>query len=380
LAQGSMLWNEAKPERAETKFVSIGAIVVVGAASKAPAERTARPAILREVGQDALLTEPLPCVEIAGRSLMERTVDRLLSAGVEAISILVEGEISRNVPMLRSFCNKVRVQAADDVGSAIAETLSDYSRNGIEHSFISWARTYVETDLLDLFYFHREGRQPITRAFNCEGPLALWVVDCTNAQLLPLESSLEKAECGGACYFVREYVKRLKSAGDLREFAEDVLCRRCEARPSGKEIRPGIWIDDGAGVHRKSRLVAPVYIGRGVEVAEDALITRFSSIEGDCFVDCGTVIEKSSILANTHVGIWLDVCNAVVSGNKMLSLDHEVMIEISDPSIMRAINHVRENNFSHEGDEKQKKAAVEDMREENPIAAIWQFGANFIQE
>jgi len=38
----------------------------------------------------------------------------------------------------------------------------------------------------------------------------------------------------------------------------------------------------------------------------------------------------------------LDICHAVASGNKLLSLAHEVMVEISDASILRSNGAARE--------------------------------------
>jgi anti-sigma B factor antagonist len=89
-------------------------------------------------------------------------------------------------------------------------------------------------------------------------------------------------------------------------------------------------------------------------------VTRFSSIERDCCVDCGTVVEDSSILANTNVGIWLDVCHAVVSGNKLLSLGRDVAVEIFDASLMRsasgcAVSAPYERNKQVEGTDNKKE-------------------------
>jgi NDP-sugar pyrophosphorylase family protein len=94
-------------------------------------------------------------------------------------------------------------------------------------------------------------------------------------------------------------------------------------------------MDEGAEVHKRSRVVAPAYIGRASKVMEDTLITRFTNIEKGCCVDYGTVIENSSVLENTHIGICLDVCHAVANGNRLLSLGRDVVVEISDPSVMR---------------------------------------------
>jgi NDP-sugar pyrophosphorylase family protein len=282
----------------------------------------------------ALLEIPLALVEVLGRSTAERMVERFVRADVDVVSVLVEADGS-NRPRFVSTSKNTDVQVVKDVTAGIAQKLKEYSRNGIEHSFVVSGNVYAETDLLDLFYFHREARQTSTRAIDRQGPLELWVVDCLKAQQEDLKSLLAKAETTRTSYFIREYVNHLTNARDLRRFASDVLRGRTVTRPPGKEIRRGIWMDEGAEVHKRSRVVAPAYIGRASKVMEDTLITRFTNIEKGCCVDYGTVIENSSVLENTHIGICLDVCHAVANGNRLLSLGRDVVVEISDPSVMR---------------------------------------------
>ena len=354
----------------------LGAIVVVGANGEALTRETADSTAGMETKLGTLLVEPLACVEVGGRSTIERTIERFLRAGAEIVTVLVEAEAFYRMPPFRSVFDEVTVQDTTDLNSAIIQKLSEYSQNGIEHSFLISANAYAETDLLDLFYFHREARRAITRAAHRELLLDLWVVNCASAQQPNLLHLLEDAGRDGTFYLIREYVGRLTHPRDLRRFAADMLRGRLECRPCGREARPGVWIEDHAEVHRRARIVAPAYIGRGSKISQDALITRFSSIERDCFVDCGTVIEESSLLANTHIGIWLDVCHAVVRGNKMLSLGRDVMIEISDPSIMRTAIPVREADFGVRG---RDEAAP--MFQKQPLAAhAWQFGSNLMQE
>jgi hypothetical protein len=306
--------------------VGLGAIVVMGLEPAAVNSRVPQQT-------NVLVPYPLEGFDILGRSLAERIVGRFVRADVGMVSVLV-GQNNREKPNFRAIGN-VEVEEISDLCSAIHQKLNEYSLNGIEHAFVVSGSVYAETDLLDLFYFHREARQTITRAVDREGALKLWVVDCLKAQSTDLGSFPFQPDVGGPSYFVREYVSRLRDPRDLRRFASDVLQGRCAVRPPGHEIKRGIWIGDGAEVHRRARIVAPAYIGSESKVMQDTLITRCSNVEKGCCVDYGTVIENSSILQNTHIGICLDVCGAVANGNKLLSLARDVVVEISDPSIMR---------------------------------------------
>jgi hypothetical protein len=308
--------------------VGLGAIVVMGLEREAFCSLAPQEA-------DGFLTEPLECFDILGCSMTERVIERFVRAEVDTVSVLVQKESCNIKPSFVGFKN-AGVRVVSDLGSAIYQELREFSQNGIEHSFVVSASVYAETDLLDLFYFHREARQPTTRAIDREGPLNLWVVDCLRAQPTDIGNLVVQAETSGSSYFIREYVNRLAHPRDLRRFASDVLRGRCVTRPPGQEIKRGIWIDDGAEVYRRARIVAPAYIGRSSKVMADTLITRFSNVEKDCCVDYGTVIEDSSILQNTHVGICLDVCHVVADENRLLSLGRNVMVEISDANILRA--------------------------------------------
>jgi hypothetical protein len=359
------------------KSVVLGAIVAIGAKNHQWfTQDAATPPAAAECIQESLLLEPLECMEIAGRSAAERMVERF--AALDAtVSVLVES--AAFVPWFRTVHENVTVQVVSDLNFAIRQKLSDYSQQGIEHAFVNWANSYQETDLLDLFCFHRESRQAATPTFDREGPLALWAVDCAKAQQGPIEKLLYEARLNGASqYFIREYVNCLNHPRDLRRFASDMLRGQCQARPRGQELRPGVWLDEGAEIHRRARVVAPAYVGRGSKVRADALITRFSDIERDCCIDCGTVVEDSSVLPNTTVGIWLDLCHAVASGNILLNLERDVLIEISDSRVLRSTNAGRK--FVPGTSERLEPLETISQLEPRRMPEAWQLGSNFIQE
>jgi NDP-sugar pyrophosphorylase family protein len=367
--------------------VQLGAVVAIGSRRLVSAGDDANSADPGGDHAQMMLAEPLACIDVAGRSLIERMIEQFDAIDVETISVMVEAGTSLPTSLLRTARENVTIEVVSDMYSAISRKLADYSQQGIDHSFLNGAGDYAETDLLDLFCFHRESRQTATSTFDKEGRVSLWAVDCAKAQSEQLESLLADGESNSASkYFIREYVSRLTHPGDLRQLASDILRGRCQTGPSGRQVRSGVWVDEGAEIHRRARAVGPAYIGRKSKVRADALVTRCSNIEKDCCVDVGTVIEDSSILPNTNIGIWLDLCHAVASANKLLNLERNVVIEISDPSVMRSNATVPQAiaaiSQPSEGlkKEERKKAADSDLRATRQMPDTWPFGENLIQE
>jgi hypothetical protein len=284
--------------------------------------------------QNAIVEDPLGFVEVMGRSVMERMVDRFLAADIEIVSVLADPRVA-----LPSFCQssgKVITHVVADMRSALSRTLEDYAQQGIGLTFVVHANVYAECDLIDWIWFHRGTRQGITRSCDCNGGLDFWVVDCAKRQSIDISLLLEdKERFDGSSYFISEYASQIATPSDFRRLVTDVFREGCKMRPAGREIRPGVWVEAGAQIHRRARIVAPAYIGRGTRLREDTLITRCSNVESSCYVDYGTVVDDSSILTNSYVGIWLDVSNVVVKGNRLANVRRNVTLEISDPSVMR---------------------------------------------
>jgi NDP-sugar pyrophosphorylase family protein len=150
---------------------------------------------------------------------------------------------------------------------------------------------------------------------------------------VPMLSTLLSAQ--PVMYQSQGYVNPLQSAGDFRRLVLDSFHSRCRVRPQGSEIKPGIWICEGAQIERSARVVAPAFIGRDSHISAECLITRGSNVESNSQVDYGTAVEDSSILSNSYVGIGLDVSHSIVQGRHLLNLRHNVNLEITDPAVMR---------------------------------------------
>jgi NDP-sugar pyrophosphorylase family protein len=221
-----------------------------------------------------------------------------------------------------------------NVWHSASQQLSRFEETGLDAVLIARIGPYVECDLAVLLGWHRAHGEAITRAFDKEGPLDLWMVDpsrfCERDEML---GALRNRS--SVAFEVQGYVNRLQGPKDYRQLVADILSLRCQARPLGVETRTGVWMADGAQVARTARIVAPAYIGHGVRIAEECLVTRCSNVERNSQIDFGTAVEDSSILPNTYIGIGLDLAHSVVDGGEVVNLRHDVKLQITDPVVMR---------------------------------------------
>lgn len=268
-------------------------------------------------------------LEILGQSVLQRTIAELRTAKVDGISVCV------GVPPLDSEFDAAQPQSTP--WESAAQRLRQFAKNDSGPILIVELSGYVELDFADLLRIHQESGSTVTRAFHETGPMSLWVVNpATFPDINEIRSVLD--ESGTSKYYSSGYINRLETPADLRRLVNDGLGGRCQFRPQGFEVKPGIWMAPGAVVEKAARIVAPAFIGRGVTISDECLITRGSNVESDSEVDYGTTIEASSILSNTYVGIGLDLSHSIAQGSSLLNLQHQVVLHISDPAVMRPNN------------------------------------------
>lgn len=300
-------------------------MIIVGD-GRSPVERDASP---RSTLEAAVGGNGMVAVEILGQSVLQRTIAELKKAEFEEVSVYTDDFLSSEVDG--------RFDGASPLLSAwqsVAGRLRDFVAGSDDPVLILELNAYVELDFADLRRFHQESGTAVTRLAHESGPVGLWVV---NPAIFPDTTELRSVldQISGAEYCASGYLNRLETPADLRRLINDGLASRCQCRPVGFEVKPGIWMAPDALVQKAARIVAPAFIGRGVSIADECLITRGSNIESDCEVDYGTTIESSSILSNTYVGIGLDLSHSIAQGSNLLNLQHDVVLHISDPAVMR---------------------------------------------
>ena len=302
------------------------AIIIVGS-NRRRSEQAASPQWAPEtmVGGEGVAT-----LEILGQSLLQRVIAELRRLEVGGISACIDVHQSAG----RNHTDPDAVNPVRTAWDTADERLRQFARTGTEPVLIVELSAYVELDFAEMLRLHQESGKPVTRAFHETGPINLWVV---NPSMLPdiegVRGLLDQR--GGAEFYTSGYINRLETAADVRRLVNDGLGGRCRLRPQGFEVKPGIWMAPGAEVEKAARIVAPAFIGRGVSIGDECLITRGSNVERDSEVDYGTTIEDTSILSNTYVGIGLDLSHSIAWGRSLLNLQHDVLLQISDPAVMR---------------------------------------------
>lgn len=270
-------------------------------------------------------------VEVLGRSVISRMVQHLSLTRIQEMAILVDSSL---ITSTSGDSQDLSPYASADVWTSARARLLQAKKSGLDTVIVMLLRAYIEFDPAELIQFHRDRSEPITQACDEHGPLNLWAV---NPHAFNeddnLQTMLQAAD--RPYYSVRGYVQRLETLRDLRRLCVDGLNSRCQLRPKGYEVRPGVWMAEGAQTARGARIVAPAYLGTGARIAEQCLVTRCSSIEACSHVDYGTAIEDSWVLPHTYLGIGLDLSHSIVSGNYLWNLSRDVKLDIKDPVVMR---------------------------------------------
>jgi hypothetical protein len=284
---------------------------------------------------------PVATLDVAGTSTLQRMVERLLQFGISSISAVIDAAPALSVRNFGLPADVACVSATPDRFWRTAETtFNDMAQNGAELVELIRLGAYAEVDFEKFVQFHLDRGGRVTQL--ATGPQRLEVF-CISASRRNDAASLFRTQlshCRSECpLFQHEgYLNPLTGPRDLRQFAIDILTRKTQTCPAGKETRPGVWLATGALVEKGARVLAPAFIGSMARIRAGAVITRCSSIERQAEVDCGTVIENSTVLPFSYVGAGLDLAHSVAGMGRIVNLHRDVDVAIADPKLIASIS------------------------------------------
>jgi NDP-sugar pyrophosphorylase family protein len=289
--------------------------------------------------------------EIFGKSVLERFVDRLQLWGIHTTAIADRDDFSPR----KSAIDTVNVESAGHCNLALKRVLDSYSKRGVSTALVAEIGSYTEFDLRDAVNFHRARKAASSQFHYRHESTGYSLVDLHRIASMSSDEFMKWTNGIQACgcpsysdvYDQVTYANRLKSAHDVRQLVVDGFLGRCEVFPQGREVKPGVWVQDGTRLHRGARLVAPVYIGAGTRVGRGAVVTRFSNLESNCRIGEESVVANTSVLPGTVVGAGLDFCHAVIRGSEFSDIRRNICFEIEDPALIASASRQHRAAFNN---------------------------------
>lgn len=321
--------------RAAVVAMDVRAIVLLGI----EVDSNDHPALVND-SPETFSGTPLAFLPVLGRSVLHHVADRLKSAGIDSISVLngTDPSLPLTEEARRSDFRWKDVPAAQ-LWRTAEEEFDELVQAGAEMVIVLRLGAYAEVEVDPLLQYHLDQRNHTTQVFALDGPLDFFVLcgSRRNDARFLLRNKLAKMRVQTQPYQTSGYVNRLQTVGDLRRLTLDSLLQRTSIQPQGRQIRPGIWVAEGAKIDRNVRLVAPCYVGLHARLRAGSLVTRGSSIEHHSVVDRGTVVEASTLLPLSYLGAGLDLVHSVVGFKRIASIRHSAQLEIEDPSLVSVV-------------------------------------------
>lgn len=287
------------------------------------------------------LDAPLSTLDVAGKSTLQRMAERLQQYGISQVSAVVEATAPSGIRNFGLTSDVTCMPAALDRFWRTAESVfNDMAQSGAELVILIRLGGYAEVDFEKLVQFHIDRKERVTRMASDDQMLEIFCISASRRNDAASLFRTQLAHCRSECPALQHdgYLNPLATARDLRQLAIDILTRQTQTCPAGKEIKPGVWTAPGAMIEKGARVLAPAFVGSLARIRSGAVITRCSSVERHAEVDCGTVIENSTVLPFSYVGAGLDLAHSIAGVGRIVNLHRDVTVDIIDPKLVASMS------------------------------------------
>ena len=304
----------------------------------------------REDDLGFLASGPLGWLEVAGKSALDRVAERMLRYGITPVTAIVE---TNTLPLAGSSMTVSGLNylssSPDRFWRAAESAFNDMAQSGAELVVLVRLGAYAEIDFEKVVQAHLDRGSRVSQVSHEGQKLDVFCISASRRNDAASLFRSQLSRCRSECPLIEDsgYVNALADPRDLRQFAIDILTRRTETCPTGEEVRPGVWMSRKAILEKGARVLAPAYIGAYARIRTGAVITRCSVVEHHAEVDCGSVVENSSVLSYCYVGAGLDLAHSVAGMRQVANLRRDVMVEIPDPKLIDLISATSGKNFLH---------------------------------
>ncbi len=105
---------------------------------------------------------------------------------------------------------------------------------------------------------------------------------------------------------------------------------------TASKVEPGIWISRAVIIEPGAQITAPVFIGENSHIKSNAWIGPNTVIENHSIIDSGSHIKGSLVCQNSYVGENLEISQCIIDGNRLINLELQTTIQITDDFILSA--------------------------------------------
>jgi len=277
---------------------------------------------------------PAAMLDLLGEPILYRIIENLQRLGVGPIFLVTDDALANHavVSDISHYRVHVRSVPGERLLAATEQALASCRESGARTALVMQASAYVELDVDELLTFHGATGRAVTFVRDHHGPLGIAMVDSEFGEALLPERRTSLSSPPE--YLHGQYANRLSTFLELRCLAQDALLQRCTIRPNGSELHPGVWVAPSARLHPRVRIVNPCFIGAHTRLWSGVVITRGTNIEHHCEVDCGTVVENTTVLPHTYLGSGLDIAHSILNRNTMVDVRRAIEVEIDDYSLV----------------------------------------------
>jgi len=87
-----------------------------------------------------------------------------------------------------------------------------------------------------------------------------------------------------------------------RRANNDILTGKVKVNIPGKQIKKGVWLEEGAEVSSEAQIEGPVVIGKNVKIRGRAIVDEFTVIGDNCVIEDEAILHRSIIWNNSYIG------------------------------------------------------------------------------
>ena len=212
---------------------------------------------------------PLAFLDVLGRPVVLRVMDRLRKFGITRLSVINGWESAArpfSAPPVSSQVPWVHASGGQ-VWRAAENAFSGQAQSGADVVLALRLGAYTDIDFDELIQFHLDRNSRVTAVYTPAGaPLDIAAIASSrrNDAAFLFRRQLREFRVPAEKYVFQGYVNRLAEPAALRRLALDGFVFRVQIPPAAAEVRPGVWIAPGrpysawcphrrAGIHRPPR-------------------------------------------------------------------------------------------------------------------------------